>query len=122
MTGKDVSIPTARKHPGRPKGLGTMGGAQFTVRLPPLLMARLDAYCQGTQSGLAPRRRAEIVRVALEYYLSGPVLAPVLLGQDHEADHFPMVEARSLPQTTQRKDNGRTTGRTGKKRPLSQKG
>jgi hypothetical protein len=112
-------MPTAPKHPGRPKGSGTLGGASFTVRLSPLLTALLDAYCQGTQAGLAPRRRADIVRVALEHYLSGPVEAPVTLVEDYTADHVPMEADRSATKAAQGQDRKRTTGR---KRPAAAKG
>lgn len=112
-------MPTARKHPGRPKGSGTIGGERFTVLLPTLLMARLDAYCQGTQAGLAPRSRAEIVRVALEHYLSGPSGpddaesgSVLTVGQALS----PMGQDKSLPTAAPRQDHERTPGRTGRKR------
>jgi hypothetical protein len=112
-------MPTLRRRPGRPKGSGTIGGERFTVRLPALLMARLEAYCQGTHAGLSPLRMTDVVRVALEHYLNargghsdaigGPVLAPT-------EDLSPHCEDQSSPKAAPSKDQQRTTGRKGRKR------
>lgn len=89
------------------------------MRLPALLMARLEAYCQGTHAGLSPLRMTDVVRMALEHYLNArgghndAVRGPVFASTE---DLSLRGEDQSSPNAAPSKDQQRTTGRTGRKR------
>lgn len=53
---------------------------------------------------------------------SGPVEAPVTLGEDQPADHAPGGADQSAPQAAPSQDHQRTTVRTGRKRQAAAKG